>query len=692
MSRRRRENKTSWGELILVAIFIACIYMILALFDSSLTGEGGRELGKYLRNSWGGAVIILLLFGLYLSAAAFMKRRIPKVRRQILGTIQLYISFAFMLGLLREAGWNSEMTLAQPGSFGLGLAKFFVLNVGTFIALLLVILSFILTAYLFGLKILSVELPSLPSFKFRRKKKSQDYDDEPRKPKRKREQPEKPNVTAPKLAGDYELTPEEIAFMKDIPAPILREDRYAYDYGYDYQNEPEDVNIIPACSNTIEIIDTILAAIDSGELDAPAKRRTINPPRQKKIRRPLPDLTAPDEKDIEAAEKPINTKSAFPPVEVFGPSPKPKDDETSKNSSDNQGEIIISTLKNFHVNASIANVVKGPSVIQYQLELSPGTKVSQLEALDNELTIALASMPVRIEAPILGTHYAGVEVPSSDRKIITLGNILEDSEFKTTRLRLPLPLGVQIDGKVLVQGLDEILHLLIAGNTGSGRSMFVNSCILSMCSFRTPEELKLILIDPRHVEFAPYEGLPHLLSSPIFEASEALKALKWAFSEMEARTSEFARTHVKNLASYNRKLPKKDRLPEIVIIIDELADLIYSGESEIESLLGKLSQKAGAAGIHLMLTVQKPSAEVVTTLIKANIPARAAFTLANENDAKNFGVPDAMKLTGKGDLLFTSTSFPQSIRLQAPFINEEKISEFVGYMSESFTKSEYIKF
>ncbi len=686
MSRRRRENKTSWGELILVVIFIACIYMILALFDSTLTGEGGRELGKYLRNTWGGAVLVILLFGLYLSAATFMKRRVPRVRRQILGTIQLYISFAFMLGLLRESGWNSEKILLQPGSFGLNLAKFFDLNVGTFLTLLLVILSFILTAYLFGLKILSVELPALPSFTFRRKKKSQKDDDEPRKPRRKREHLERQST------GDYELTPEEIAFMKNIPAPILKEDRYTYDYDYNYPEEPEDVNIIPACSNTIEIIDNILAAIDSGELDAPAKRRTINPPRQKKIRRPLPDLTAPDEKEIEAAEKPISTKSAFPPVEVFGPSSKPKDDDTGKNPSDNNGEIIISTLKNFNVNASIANVVKGPSVIQYQLELSPGTKVSQLEALDNELTIALASMPVRIEAPILGTHYAGVEVPSNDRKIITLGNLLDDSEFKSTRSRLPLPLGVQIDGKVLVQGLDEMPHLLIAGNKGSGHSMFVNSCILSMCTVRTPEELKLILIDPRHVEFAPYEGLPHLLSAPIFETSEALKALKWAFSEMEARTSEFARTHVKNLSSYNRKLPKKDRLPEIVIIIDELADLIYSGENEIESLLGKLSQKAGNAGIHLMLAVQKPSAEVVPTLIKANIPARAAFTLAIDSEAKNFGVPDAVKLTGKGDLLFTSTSFPQSIRLQAPFINEEKISEFVEYMSESFTKSEYIKF
>ena len=713
MSRRHRDNKKSPGALILVVIFIACVYMIMALFDSSLTGEGGRELGKYLRNSWGGAVIVLLLFGIYLSGATLMKRRVPRVRRQIFGTIQLYISFAFMLGLLHEVGWKSELTLAQPGSLGAGLAKFFVLNVGTFITLLLVLLSFMLAAYLFGLKILSVELPSLASLKFklRRKRKNKNYrnregnfenetdedNEKIHRPRRKREQSEyKPSFPAPKLANTGELTQEEIDFMKNIPAPILRDD---YEDYYHDTEENGEVNIIPACSNTIEIIDNILAALDSGELDAPAKRRANNLPRTKKLRRPLPDLTAPDAKEIEAAEKPINTKAAFPPIELFGPSAnnkidKPDSDvkEFKPSIEETQGEIIIATLKNFDVNATLANIVKGPSVIQYQLELSSGTKVSQLEALDNEITLALATKAVRIEAPILGTHYAGIEIPNSERKIITLGSLLDDEAFKASRSRLPLALGVQIDNKILVQGLDDMPHLLIAGKKGSGRSMFVNSCILSMCSVRTPEELNLILIDPRHVEFAPYDGLPHLLTAPIFETSKAIKALKWAFDEMEQRTSEFARTHVKNLAAYNRKLPKKDRLPEIVIIIDELADLIFSGENEIESLLGKLSQKAGPAGINLILAVQKPSAEIVTTMIKANISARAAFTLSNKDEAKNFGVPDAVKLTGKGDFLFTSASFPQPIRLQAPFINEEKISDFVEYVSASFAKNEYAKF
>lgn len=706
MSRRRNAEKTSWAEFILLVLVILCIYLILALFDSSLAGEGGQEIGSYLRTSWGGAAVIPLLFVLYLCTAKFIKRRVPRVPRQILGTIQLYISFAFMLGLLREAGWSSEMTLFLPGNFGLGLARFFVLNAGMFITLLLVIASFILTAYLFGSRILKLELPSLPSFSF--KSNSQD---KPRRTRRRRENlpdeaaflknipapvlrqspddAKKNNFYSPEELLEQDYTPEELAFMKKIPAPILKSDSYNY-------SAPEPADIIPACSNTIEIIDNILAAINSGDLDAPARRRKSSFPRTKKIRRPLPDLTLSEEKnspEIPANPQNQNVVLLPPPMELFGASANFEINErSSMKSFEKQGRTIISTLKNFGINASIAQILTGPSVIQYQLELAPGVKVSKVEGLDEEIAMYLAVKSVRIEAPISGTQYVGVEVPNPERKIAPLRNIFESQEFKADNSRLPLPVGVQADGKILVAGLEEMPHILIAGSKGSGRSMFINSCILSFCSARRPEELRLILIDPRHVEFAPYEGLPHLLASPIYEAQEALKALQWACAEMDKRTSDFARFRVRNLAAYNRKLQKQDRLPEIVIIIDELADLLYSGENEIESLILKLTQKAGNAGIYLMLAVQRPSADVVTALIKSNISARIAFTLSSENEAKNFGLPDALKLTGKGDLLFRSANHQQILRLQAPFINEEKISDFVEYMTGGFAQQDYMKF
>lgn len=679
MSRRRNANKASWGEFILLALIILCIYLILSLFDSSLAGEGGREIGQYLRTTWGGAAIVPLLFMLYLCTARLMKLRVPRVPRQILGTIQLYISFAFMLGLLRESGWSSEMILFSPGNFGLGVARFFVLNAGMFIALLLVVGSFILTAYFFGSRILKLELPS---FNFWRSSQ-----DNSRRTRRKHLSNNElvRNIPLPVLRNEsqrnyqQDYTPEELAFMKKIPAPVLKSD----------YSEPEQADIIPVCSNAVEIIDNILAAIDAGDLDAPTKRRTSRLPRTRKIRRPLPDLTS---QEINNQEAPANFKPVLPPpMEIFGPSAKFELRDNTK-SFEKQARNIISTLKNFGINASVAQTLAGPSVIQYQLELSPGTKVSKVEGLDEEIAMYLAVKSVRIEAPIPGTQYVGIEVPNNERKIVTLRNIVESDEFKANTSRLPLPLGVQIDGRILVLGLEELPHILIAGAKGSGRSMFINSCILSMCSARSPEELRLILIDLRHVEFAQYEGLPHLLASQVYETQKAINALQWACAEMDKRTSEFARLRVRNLAAYNRKLQKQDRLPEIVIVIDELADLFYSGENEIETLILRLTQKAGAAGIYLMLAVQRPSVDVVTALIKSNISAAAAFALSSESEAKNLSIPDAHKLTGKGDLLFRGANYQQTLRLQAPFINDEKISDFVEYIADVMNTPEVIKF
>lgn len=712
MGRRRQNNKGSWSELILFVLVILCVYFIMALFDSVLTGDSGREWGKYLRDNWGGAVIVLLLFWMYLCVAKLMKFRIPRFPRQILGTVQLYISFAFMLGLLRETGWSSDWTLSLPGKFGQGLAHFFVLNIGTFITLLLVIGSFILSAYFYGSRIFALSLPSLSDLKFRRQPK-------PQRTRRRRGN-----------NGVYTTQrPEEILFTRSIPTPTLKpapyDDYDEYDaegvqisssemmlsaFGKTTDSLPPPV-LKPAPEDTqeeqpspveqkaetsaIDIIDNALAMIDAAVPDAPKKTKTEGQVRARKIRRPLPDLTHTSEEQ-ETQNEEQDTKNhdepVFPPpLDLFGKKAKPEEDKDTQKMRDKQGKAIILTLKNFGISASIAGTSSGSSVIQYQIELAPGTKVSRISGLDEELAMALAVTSVRIEAPILGTHYVGIEVPASDRKIIPLRNIFESEEFAQSPARLPLPLGMQIDGRILVQGLEELPHILIAGENGSGKSMFVNSCILSMCSVRRPEELRLILIDPGHVEFAVYDGLPHLLSAPVNDAEGALKALEWAYKEMEERTSNFARSKVRNLAAYNRKLPKEKRLPEIVIVIEELAELIYS--EDIEGLIVRLAQKAGASGIYMMLSTQRPSPDVVTTLVKSNIPARAAFTLSSQTDSKNMiNISDASKLTGKGDMLFRNTNTPQPVRLQTAYIDEERIADFVDYMSNNLDASELVKF
>ncbi len=695
---RKNKNKGSWAELFLFVIIIFCFFCILSLFDSPLTGDSGREWGKYLRSAWGGALIVPLMFVLYLCIAKLFRLRVVRVPRQILGTIQLYISFAFMLGLLKETGWDSERTLFLPGSFGHGLAKFFVLNIGTFLTLLLVICSFILTAYIFGSRILQLSVPeisfkSLSSLRFRKSSGS-----------RRRQHRVRDNYS--------EDRPENILFPLEIPDPKFKSsvDEESIQFSQPkipdpvFKPEPvkpkESEHLEPFRS-TLSILDNLISSIDAGEMDAPGKRKPVRRA-VRKVRRPLPSVSIPAPDDNNAKEsasasasksKPKakteshSEPSAFPPpIAMFGTKQPLETDKTIMRDLEKQGRSVVAALKTFGVSASLANIVNGPSVVQYQLELAPGTKVNEILELASDLEMALAVVSVRIEAPIPGTHYAGVEVPAPERRAVQLRNILESFDYLNYSARLPLAIGVQSNGRNFVQGLDELPHLLIAGNAGSGKSAFINSCILSICSKRTPEELRLILIDTRHSDFALYESLPHLLAAPVLDVSNAVKALGWALNEAESRSQNFLNAKVKNLAAYNRKLAKDKRLPEIVIVINELADLMYSSGNESANLIVRLAQKAGAAGVHMMLATQTPSQEVITGPIKSNIPAKAVFTLSSANESVNvLDVSGAEKLTGKGDMLFKSSGLPLPVRIQAAFISEEKVSEIVDYLASNLT-------
>ena len=727
MGRRRKKQIENWRNIILSILIILCLYFILTLFRSS-------PAGNHLRTTWGGAVLVPLLFGLYLCIAKLLKMRVPYIPRQILGTIQLYISFAFMLGLLKETGWDSELTLFLPGAFGHGLARFFVLNLGVFLTFLLVIASFILSAFFFGLKILRIQLPDF-SGSYPDTKINSEYENQINRRSRR-----KPVRDAVELSFPEE-TPDSILFMKniptpkfkdeeedsaqlsmtrptlvDIPTPKLKEPEEDFYDDYDDNFEDENINLnISEEKNTtpeikenennyaIEIIDNLLASIDAGALSMPEKKRPKNIERkERKIRRPLPVINLAEEfENIMPEIKSENEEknSDFPPpLEIFGPAVKFEPVSSSKDNLKNlekTGKNIIATLKNFGVNASIADTLTGPSVTQYLLELAPGMKVNKISGLSEELAMSLAVVSVRIEAPIPGTRYVGIEIPNQERKKISLRSVFESEEFKNNSARLPLPLGVQFDGKILIRALENMPHLLVAGDKSSGKNTFLNTSILSICSVRRPEDLRLILIDPRHVEFALYEGLPHLLTPPVFNYDEAVKALLWAFNEMEKRTANFAKNKVRNLDAYNRKLQKKERLPEIVIFINELSDLMYQSgnENEIEDLIVRLAQKSATAGIYMIIAAQRPSADVITTLIRSNISARAAFALSSQSYSKNIiGITDADKLTGQGDLLFKDSESQRIFRLQAPFINEEKISEFVEYLEGTLQPIENLNF
>ena len=408
-----------------------------------------------------------------------------------------------------------------------------------------------------------------------------------------------------------------------------------------------------------------------------------------------PDMVLPSPVDVEAIDEIMDDGDAAPPgqfppqFEVYG-----RDDGDDEGITPEMarpwGDRIIDSLAQFGVEAELADILIGPTVIQFRVQPLPGVKINKIVALANDLAMALAVASLRVEAPIPGHPYVGIEIPNPKRRGITLRSIIEEDEYQNTDRSLPLPMGVTINGDPLVIGLEDLPHLLVAGTTGSGKSVFVNACIVGLCSMRRPDELKMVLVDPKRVEMAVYEKLPHILTPPVTDPKKAVHALGWAIREMERRYSLFASCRVRNLASYNEIALPKDRLPHIVIVVDELADLMMTAAKEVEEYICRLAQMARATGIHLMLATQRPSVNVITGLIKANVPARVAFTLPSMMDSRTIiDVGGAEKLLGKGDMLFLSTQNPKPLRVQSPWIDERSIARWLDYLINMFGEPEY---
>ncbi len=389
-------------------------------------------------------------------------------------------------------------------------------------------------------------------------------------------------------------------------------------------------------------------------------------------------------------EREIPPGSFPPPLDLLGPETFSESFAEDQNAEE-RGEEMISSLANFGVSAELAHTITGPTVIQYQIQLAPGTKVSKISALGNDIAMSMAVPAVRVEAPIPGTTYVGIELPNPHRRTVSLRAVLESEAFQKTNLTLPLPLGQTVDGHMLFVGLEELPHLLVAGTTGSGKSIFINNCITALCFHNSPADLRFIMVDPKRVEMGIYESLPHILAKPIVTPANAVHALAWAVREMNERYDTFSRAKTRNLASYNAKVLPKDRLPNIVIIVDELADLMMTASKEVEEYIARLAQMARATGIHLVLATQRPSVNVITGTIKANIPARVAFSLPSLADSRTIlDMSGAQHLLGKGDMLFVSTRHPRPLRIQSPFMDEQTNIRVVEYLRDTFGAPEYV--
>lgn len=375
---------------------------------------------------------------------------------------------------------------------------------------------------------------------------------------------------------------------------------------------------------------------------------------------------------------------SFPSLELLNNVEK-KTDSNYKKEIINNAKRIEETMKNFGIDSKIIQINRGPTITCYELQPAPGVKVSRIVNLSNDLALSLAASDIRIVAPIPGKAAVGIEVPNKVKDSVTLKEILQTDEFVTLESNLPLALGKDISGKPIISSIDAMPHLLIAGATGSGKSVCINTIIMSILYKSHPNDVKLMLIDPKVVELSIYNGIPHLLIPVVTDPKKAATSLSWAVSEMERRYKLFAENNVRDIKSYNERFGTDEdkRLSNIVIIIDELADLMMVAAQEIEDYICRLAQMARAAGMHLIIATQRPSVDVITGTIKANIPSRISFAVSSQIDSRTIlDMSGAEKLLGKGDMLFFPSNLSKPIRVQGAFISDLEVKRVVDYLKE----------
>lgn len=609
------------GILAVFLFLLLDLYLLATLFLFR-TGEIGEVIHSFALETLGGGVIVLLLFVAYLSSCWLLGYSIPSTLRQTAATTILFLCCALLLGLFRLSGFESTADLFQPGKLGMGIAVNLNRHIGPFGAVLSGFGGIVASMGLYGI------------------------------------------LTRKNLSAAGSFFTGSLNTLRSILSPLPR------------QVTPAPPKQQGRTKGKSEDGDTRNRSVSSKSTDRDFPGKIDIP---ETILDEEPTDNGPG-----ASGTPV-MDLAFPvPLEVFGDS----DDfsfDLDKGLLTRQGESIIDTLDEFGINAELAETVIGPTVIQYRLQLAPGIKVSRVSSLANDLAVSLAVPSLRVEAPIPGKTYIGIEIPNPERKPVNIRTVLEHHSFQDSDSDLSIPVGVGVDGRHLTIGLEKMPHLLVAGTTGSGKSVFVSCCIAALACRMKPEELRFLLIDPKRVEMKVFDRLPHNIVPPVVESRQAVHALGWAIREMEKRYEMFAQARVRNIKAFNSRALPLDRLPYIIIVIDELADLMFTSPREVEDYICRLAQMARATGIHLVIATQRPSVNVVTGLIKANIPARVAFTLPSQTDSRTIiDISGAERLLGSGDMLFLTPRLPKPLRIQSPWMDESVIQRFMDYLSAIF--------
>ncbi len=475
----------------------------------------------------------------------------------------------------------------------------------------------------------------------------------------------------------FNVSLSEVFAKVPIPIKLKRQKQQDPDlqYSEDLEDELEDVEDVVEEEQGFE----------SMEIEDKDDEESINEDEQDS----LAGLDEGDIDDFEQNKKELDINSSIPkvdynPEKIKLPLKLLKKQSVKPTSNDLRASKlrIKRTFENFGLEVEMGEAKVGPTVTQYTLKPPPGVKLSRITALRDNLSLALAAHPIRIEAPIPGKSLVGIEVPNKSIAKVCLREVLESSEFKKRKSNLMIALGKDVSGKAWVVDISKMPHLLVAGATGSGKSVCLNSIIVSLLYQNTPDTLRFIMVDPKKVELPIYNGIPHLLTPVVTDVKKTVNALKWAIGEMDRRYEILAQERKRNIADFNKK--SQEPMPYIVIVIDELADLMVMAASEIETCIIRLTQMARAVGIHLIIATQRPSVDVITGLIKANIPARIAFSVASLMDSRTIlDTSGAESLIGKGDMLFLTPELGKPRRIQGSYISDEEIKRVVLYLKNA---------
>ena len=485
--------------------------------------------------------------------------------------------------------------------------------------------------------------------------------------------------------------------------------------GEDTLFEPQKASVQPLISGEITASEPVISG-DYMHENPVAEPESADPKPGKQTSEEVPTVAEhtkrkarPSEEEIQkeiadvvqemapAAAQP-EKKYVFPPVDLLkaGSGKKSANTESQLRETANK---LQQTLKTFGVNVTVTNISCGPAVTRYEIQPEMGVKVSKIVGLADDIKLNLAAADIRIEAPIPGKAAVGIEVPNKENVMVAFRDLIESKEFKESKSKISFAVGKDIAGKTKVTDIAKMPHLLIAGATGSGKSVCINTIIMSILYKADPSEVKLLMIDPKVVELSVYNGIPHLMIPVVTDPKKASGALHWAVAEMTDRYEKFAQANVREINGYNAKVDsievpegqeRPQKMPQIVIIVDELADLMMVASNDVEEAICRLAQLARAAGIHLVIATQRPSVNVITGLIKANMPSRIAFAVTSGVDSRTIlDMNGAEKLLGKGDMLFNPQGAPKPIRVQGAFVSDEEVSEVVEYIKEHNGDAQY---